>query len=395
MTTKTYDTVILGGGTIGLSAAYYSASAGQTTLLLEKNSFFNQVGSSSGFSRIFRTMYSEENMAKLAENAYALWKQLERFTGETLVEEMPLLFYGAKDLGQTVEGDFQNTDKVMARLGMPHFLLNKQEIMQRFPMFKSMPEAYTGLLQMNSGISHVQRSLRTFHSLAQKAGATLKDEASFEVAPSRGGDREFVLHSASGSFRARSLILAPGAWTNEVLRPFGMQFNFKIWQMTLGYFHVAKDASKFPLWYEFGKQVDGSPALYYGFPAREDNQAIKVSADFTNDIYDDVKECSRVPDQKILESIGSFLQGRFHGVSAKPQSSATCLYTMSPDAHMILGLLPGYNNVAILSGESGRAFKYTPLFGRILAELVREGKTSYDLQGINIDRPGLLREGIL
>lgn len=389
---KTYDTIILGGGTIGLAAAYYAAAAGQKTLLLEKNSFFNQVGSSSGYSRIFRTMYSEENMAKLAETSYALWKQIERFTGETLVEEMPLLFFGTKDLGQTVEGDFKNTDRIMSRLGMPYERLNDQDLLRRYPMFKEIPENYTGLLQLNSGIAHVQRSLRTFYSLAVKAGAVLKENSPSSISDCRPGARDFVVRSSDGDFRAQNLILAPGAWTNEVLRPFGLQFDFKIWQMSLAYFQVDGDATNFPLWYEFGKEGCDSPALYYGFPSRENPGSIKVSADFTHDIYDDVQSCSRIPDQKILQSIGEFLERRFRGVSPKPHNASTCLYTMSADAHMILGSLPGFANVAILTGESGRAFKYTPLFGRILAELAREGRTSYDLSGISIDRPNLFRE---
>jgi glycine/D-amino acid oxidase-like deaminating enzyme len=45
--------------------------------------------------------------------------------------------------------------------------------------------------------------------------------------------------------------------------------------------------------------------------------------------------------------------------------------------------------VAVLTGESGRAFKYTPLFGRILVELATTGKSAYDISEFRIDRPGL------
>ena len=176
-----YDTVILGGGPIGLCAAYYSASAGKKTLLLERNKFHNEIGSSGGNSRFFRIMYSEKNLSLLAESSYALWKQLETKTRIKLIDERPLLFFGSKNPRQTVEGDFTNTDKVMSELGIPFETLNAGEIKNRYQVFKELPENYVGLIQHNSGVIQVQNSLRTFYNLALNAGANLVDNTPAEI----------------------------------------------------------------------------------------------------------------------------------------------------------------------------------------------------------------------
>jgi glycine/D-amino acid oxidase-like deaminating enzyme len=66
---------------------------------------------------------------------------------------------------------------------------------------------------------------------------------------------------------------------------------------------------------------------------------------------------------------------------------------MSPDAQMILDLLPGHPAVAIFTGDSGRGFKFAPLIGRILTDLVTAGRTSDDIRPFAIGRHGILRGG--
>ena len=51
-----FDVVVIGGGPVGLAAAYESAKAGAKTIVLEQNNFFNQAGSSGDLVRMFRTM---------------------------------------------------------------------------------------------------------------------------------------------------------------------------------------------------------------------------------------------------------------------------------------------------------------------------------------------------
>jgi sarcosine oxidase len=63
---------------------------------------------------------------------------------------------------------------------------------------------------------------------------------------------------------------------------------------------------------------------------------------------------------------------------------------MSADGEMILDNLPGFQNVSIFTGGSGRAFKFTPLFGRILVDLATTGKTYYDISPFSINRPGII-----
>jgi sarcosine oxidase len=57
----------------------------------------------------------------------------------------------------------------------------------------------------------------------------------------------------------------------------------------------------------------------------------------------------------------------------------TCLYTMTPDEHFILGPHPHYPAVLLAAGFSGHGFKFAPAIGEVLADLVTEARARYDL----------------
>jgi sarcosine oxidase len=56
--------------------------------------------------------------------------------------------------------------------------------------------------------------------------------------------------------------------------------------------------------------------------------------------------------------------------------SATCLYTMSPDEHFILGPRPGCRRTFFAAGLSGHGFKLAPALGDALVDLALRGRTT-------------------
>jgi monomeric sarcosine oxidase len=382
-----FDIIIIGGGTIGLSAAYYAAARGLNTLLLEQfDSMASAKASSGGASRMFRIMYSEAFMAELAESSLAMWKEIEIASESQILQTQPLIFYG--DVENTVEGNLGAMRTILNNLGIPNvWFPNSSGLLQQYSAFQTMPDDYVGLIQANSAVIRADISISAFETLASNAGATLlTNQPATVTAISTEGP--YQVTCPAGTYSAPQLILCPGAWTNSLLQPFGIQLNLSIWQMTVAYFQADVANYSYPLWYEFGPT---SQQLFYGFPPDEVPGAIKVSLDSTNSIFTDPSQCTYQPDPQILSSIGTFLQERFNGVQPTPSDAQTCLYTMSSDAEMILDSLSGYHNVAIFTGGSGRGFKFTPLFGRILVDLAMTGKTHYDISPFSMMRPGIIK----
>jgi monomeric sarcosine oxidase len=384
-----YDVIIIGGGTIGLSAAYYAAARGLDTLLLEQfGDFADAHASSGGFSRIFRIMYSPPYMAQLAETAYALWHEIQNASGvDTILWKQSLVFEGISE--PSVEGNLGDMKTILANLGAPYqWYGSGGALAQAFPAFAYVPDAYVGLVQPDSAVIRTKTSVEVFRTLAGQFGATLLtgQQAAVTTISTEG---PYQVSCAAGTYSAGSLILCPSAWTNQVLQPFGLELDLTIWQMTLAYFEV-DGTYDYPLWYEFGPTVSNQAQLFYGFPPDEMPGYIKASADFTNTTFTDPSQCTYTPDPAILSQLGTFLQQRFNGVSATGTNPATCLYTMSGDNQMVLDRL-GFPGVAIFTGDSGRGFKFTPLFGRILVDLATTGKTYYDISPFSITRPGIIK----
>ena len=408
---SSFDLIVIGGGTIGLSAAYYASARGLKTLLLEQfDQIADPLASSGGYSRMFRVMYSPAYMAQLAEVSLALWQEIEVASGRTILERQNLIFYGASE--NTVEGNLGEMKTILADLGAPYeWYPTAQGLLQQYPVFNTMPADYVGLVQPNSAVIRTRESVAAFKQLATNAGATLLTGQAAAVT-SLSTEGPYQVSCPAGTYSAPRLVLCPSAWTNQVLLPFGIQLKLSIWQMTVAYYSAAVSQYQYPLWYEFGPPAGPSPALqqsfphglaagasaastspqnlFYGFPPDEAPQMIKVSADFTNNIYSDPNQCTHLPDPEILAMMGSFLQQRFNLVQPAANNATTCLYTMSSDYQMILDRLPGHPNVAIFSGDSGRGFKFTPLFGRILADLATTGQTWYDISPFSITRPGVI-----
>jgi sarcosine oxidase len=67
-------------------------------------------------------------------------------------------------------------------------------------------------------------------------------------------------------------------------------------------------------------------------------------------------------------------------------SASTCMYTMTPDQHFIIGLHPRHPQVAIACGFSGHGFKFAPVIGEILADLVLTGATPHPIDFLSPQR---------
>ena len=247
-----FDIVIIGGGTIGLSAAYYAAARGLKTLLLEQfRTVANPYGSSGGASRMFRIMYAPAYMAQLAEVSLAMWKEIEAASGSEILSTQPLIFYGVSQ--NVLEGNIDEMKEVLTNLGVPYtWYSSGSALQQQYAAFQTVPDSYVGLVQANSAVIRAFESVVAFADLASDAGVTfLTNQPAKVTGVSVGGP--YQVSCPAGTYSAAHLILCPGAWTNSVLVPFDLQLNLEIWQMTVAYFQANVAAYSYPLWYEFGK----------------------------------------------------------------------------------------------------------------------------------------------
>jgi len=62
-------------------------------------------------------------------------------------------------------------------------------------------------------------------------------------------------------------------------------------------------------------------------------------------------------------------------------------YETSPDAHPILGRVPGIQGFVLANGFSGHGFQHAPAVGQLIAEEIIDGRAcTLDISGLSIQR---------
>jgi len=420
-----YDVIVVGGGPMGLSAAYECAKAGKKVLVLERFVLYNQSGSSNDLVRMFRTMYTEDFMADLAFHANDAWKVLEQEAGTNLIQRSGLLNFGDPNFKTGPEGNLLAPIKNLERLGMKYQNLTVDQIQEQFP-FHDLPPNYQGLWAPDNGCINVSEMLRQLVRLCKKHGVEIRQWAKV-VALDTSNENKVNVHAIVGEeditkgayeiFSAKKSIMTAGAYSNQIL---DASFNFKldvdIWEMVYSYYAVdstleypatpgahkdtveGQNGKPFKsMWFQFAASDDGDPIksnLFYGFPTVpwgiKDNARIAVDSAVRRIKDPSERQIGASPFD--IELTRKFVEKHLRGVTLQPNYAGSCLQTNVYDNMFVLDYLPpdvpNNQNVAIFT--AGWGMQFVPLIGIILKELVVDTKVNphYDISHFKITRSG-------
>ena len=262
---RNVDLVIVGGGVVGLAAAYYAACQGRDVVLLEQDEFGSRLNSSYGESRMYRLMYSDPYLAELAQRALDLWLELEaecmrakRREERRLLSTNGLLFYGEWSDEETIEGSLSGAAAVMEARGISFERLDSRELGKRFPVLQNVPDSFEGLFESGSGLVYADRACKAFRERAQERGAVF--EAGVRVSRVRGDAQAVTILTEGGdTLAARRAILCPGGWVNDLLEAsFGLRLEVILWHMAWAHYRVAAAWRKYyPQWFCFSLPAGG------------------------------------------------------------------------------------------------------------------------------------------
>lgn len=371
-----YRVVVLGLGGIGSAAAYWlSRSLGSDVLGLEQFPLGHDRGGSEDHSRIIRLSYHTPAYVELAKSAYDAWESVEVDSGEPLV-----LRTGGIDLappGAAIGLDDYRMSLEAA--GVPFEMLDAAEIVRRWPQWHP-DEGVTGLFQEQSGLVMASRANDIHRRMARRRGATLIDDSPVMSLRESGGEVE--LETASGRYRAESVVIAAGAWTNRVLAHLGLRYPLEVTQEQVVYVDTSVPEAfhprRFPVW------IWMDEPCFYGFPIFGE-PAVKVGWDRCG-VPVDPEARDPEPQSDASEAMVGFVRSRLPYVDGPIRQARTCLYTLTPDRDFMIGPVPGHERIQVAVG-AGHAFKFASLIGRVLADQAVGGTTAIDLAPFSPSRP--------
>jgi sarcosine oxidase len=304
---------------------------------------------------------------------------LERASGSRLLHRTGGLMIGQPG-SSVVEGAIRSA----TRHCLPFQVLSSVEIRTRFPALTPRVNE-VAMYESIAGYLRPEAAIRAHLEFAEKHSADLHfNEAVSEWTAHSSGDGVTV-KTAAGTYEAARLVMAPGAWAPDILSelqiPFDIRRHVMSWFQPLA--HAGNfQADQFPIYIW---DVDGHN-VFYGFPATgstADGVKVAIHSGGEPCTADSIDRQIRDPD---VTEIRGHLQNFIPSLNGPLLRALTCMYTLTPDQHFVVGLHPRYPQVAIAAGFSGHGFKFSGVMGEILADLAIDGRTSQPIEFLSPNR---------
>jgi hypothetical protein len=205
MALERFDLIIVGGGAVGLAAAYHAEKRGKKTLVLEQHDFFHDHTASSGQTRQFRIQYNDRTVSQLVLDSIPLWEELQGRSRDEIQKKVGCLWFG-DPLATGAEGQIQTVIGVMKDLGLPYEELSSQDIARRFD-FTDVPARWNGFFQPDGASTNVKATLRALHQAAAASPRVVLLPRHRVVGIDSGRDGVRVETEGGGAFAGDKLIL--------------------------------------------------------------------------------------------------------------------------------------------------------------------------------------------
>lgn len=209
------DVLVLGGGLVGTSAAFFLRREHRRSVTLLERELVGRQASGTNFGNVRRQGRALEQIP-LAHRARAVWGRINELIGEDL-EFVP---YGHLRACYTERqaAVLEQYARDVRPLGLELELFSAEQLRRRWGIFS--PEVVAGSLSPQDGHANPRLAGPAFARAARREGANVVEHA--EVAHVERDGADFVAWTTDGRrFRAEQLLVACGAWSNRIAAPFG------------------------------------------------------------------------------------------------------------------------------------------------------------------------------
>jgi len=363
-----YDVIVLGLGAMGSAAVQHLAARGTRVLGIDQFTPPHDKGSSHGGTRMIRQAYWESaDYIPLVLRAYELWEKLERDTGTKLLTITGGLILGSAG-SQLIRGGIAAAEAY----AIPHSVLAPGEIRQRFPAITPL-ENDVAVYEERAGFLFPEECIRAQLKAAAQRGADHHFDE--KVVGWRVRPDHVEVTTVRATYSGERLVIAAGPWANEAM---GRLFPLRVTRQVMTWIQPTGGIEqflpgRFPV-FLCESPDDGSPG--YGFPAVDGLSGGVKAAIHGSEIECTPETIDRVIHEVDCAEVIRKLRPRFPALDGEILKAQTCMYTMTPDEHFIIGQHPQFPAVSIACGFSGHGFKFAPVIGEILADLATDGGTN-------------------
>ena len=412
-----FDVVVVGGGIVGTASAHHLAKSGLDVAIVERGEIGReQSGRNWGFVRQ-QGRHPVELPLMIESNR--MWRSLESELG-TDVE-----WVQGGNLALAADDEklarFVEWQRVADEHGLKTLVLSPGEVRRRFP---AMSGGFAGaMFTPSDGHANPEKVASAFADAARRSGASLFTGESAEEIVVDGGAVSGV-RTEQRLLRASHVVCAAGAWSSRLLRRIGVNLPQRVVRATVAMSSPVPEVTRAGVWADgvsFRQRADGR--IVFAAGARADY-------DLTLDVFRHLRHF--LPNYWKNRALFRFHVGRAlaadlaalmpgserrlhpfsirHAVEPRPNTrrvergklAFSDLFPAAgpivverawagnvdatPDAIPVIDALDEPRGLVVATGFSGHGFALGPITGRLVSELVTEGKTSLDLHSMRLSR---------
>ncbi|MCH7588662.1 MAG: FAD-dependent oxidoreductase [Chloroflexi bacterium] len=355
--------VIVGAGIFGVSAALELQRRGHEVTLLDPGPLPNVLASSTDISKVLRMDYgADEFYMQLMEAAFEGWDRWNEAWGTPLFHQTGALLLAGQPM---VAGGFEHDSfELLQKHGHSPERLSAVEIHARFPAWDPVdhPEAY---FNPRAGWAESGEVVARLIAEAKRLGVSVRPGSAMDTLLEQGSRVVGVRTTEGSELRGDIVVVAAGCWTpsllphlREVMWAVGQPvYHFKVEQV------ADYQPPNFVIW-----TADINNTGWYGFPALDDG-TLKVAnhGHGKRQPADAPREVDADDEQRFR----AFFRKSLPGLAQAPAIfNRLCMYCDTWDGDFWIDHDPDRAGLVVASGGSGHGFKFAPMLGPIIADVV-------------------------
>lgn len=348
-----FDAVVVGGGIIGASCAYELAKKGMRTALLDFQPFGQGAsGSSAAMLEFQLDAHRGEpffSLAKASADLFPpLYREIKNLTQiDFQYERCGILQLALNDQEAKT---LQNEALRQQELGLEVTWLTSDQLSERLP-FLSL-SSFGGVIYEGDGQVNGEKFLSAMIRAARTTGVQAQDDLK-KISLLIESGRIVGVQTPKGDFRGKVVVVAAGAWTDQLLGPIHIRLGIEPIRGQLVVYDTPRHEFPFPVYTASGGYLTpkrdgfalaGTTVERVGFDSSTTQEGEEVIRHFAKTLF---PHLSRVP---------------VRGVTAG-------LRPKSPDDLPVIGPLPDHPNIIIAAGHYRNGILLAPITSKIVASL--------------------------
>lgn len=356
MAEQEFDIAIVGAGIVGTSIAYHLARRGGVRVAVLEREINPGMGSTAKAAGGIRVQFASEINVDLSRLSLP---DFESFSQEMGVEvtffQTGYLWLATKRAEMEL---FEKNVEIQRRHGLDVRLVTREEIAKLAPYVR-LDDLVGGTFHGRDGYAPPADFVQGYHKRAKELGAR------FFFGCEVKGFRGTTVLTNQGEFAASKVVCAAGAWSGKIGEMLGVAIPIVPVRRQCFVTEPIRDGLVHPI----PMTIDYTTGIYM----HSESGGLLVG----KAKVDEAPGFNEVVDYEFLEHTAELAMHRVPLLErATVRTGWAGLYEVTPDHHPILGEIPGRAGLYIAAGFSGHGVMHAPATGRLMAELLLDGRTS-------------------